>query len=170
MFRLYLVIATSVFVVGCGSKPDAAPIDPLPIDLLKSFKSVFEAVIPRANSVSDEIREVDKSTWLKIRNRYADATYDVKKTDSLVSPFTAKITCTRTHFRTNEYATEAEAKAAMDLDVVDADSHEFNYALREGAWVLMSYSICYSNGRTFNAKVDGRKSDELDAVTRAFMP
>lgn len=104
--------------------------------------SSFEQIIFHGKSAVDQstlvIFNEKKSTWLKRRYTVSGMKYDVKKTDSLVSPVIAQVK----FYLIDDYAlpfqSKEEAEAASDYDPKLENTNEvtLNYAFTSNKWIF----------------------------------
>lgn len=114
------------------------------IDVAAAIEPVtsFEKIITRGKSAVDQSTLVyfnkGKSTWLKRKYTVSNMKYDVKKTDSLVSPVVALVTFDLIVEASVPFQTKEEADAAADYnpEFKMINDVTLNYALTSGTWVL----------------------------------
>jgi hypothetical protein len=144
LFRYLSFIVICVYVsffLGCGTATKSNP------DPVVSFKRVVENGINRASdgvtcrTTELGLKESSPSLpWVKTHHKLVDPLYDVQKTDSLVSPYVAKLTVKANPAYSRDYASKPEAEASNEFPRVESytRNYEFNYAHQDGAWVLKS--------------------------------
>ena len=153
MLRGILIASLCATLVGCGAtiEPGTAP-DPapkaLPIaqdnDPVASFKRVVENGIKRLEEAHEKVvkspADSNPATWRKYRSRVVEPSYDVKKTDSMVSPYVAKLLLKTRTTATKELNSKSAAETSNDFSGIDAleDLYDFDYAFQDGKWVLKS--------------------------------
>ena len=124
-----------------------------PTDPVKSFEAVVEEITQRAEKpqrwlwrigISDVTREHNTvGRWHKTETRYTDIRYDVKKSDSLVSPYKGMIEITWREFsyhRPREEDSviydERELAEATEQFAFTPIEYRGLYSWRDGVWVL----------------------------------
>ncbi|HHV68919.1 MAG TPA: hypothetical protein GXX48_14900 [Ochrobactrum intermedium] len=130
------MLATSLVLsgalVGCGKEP-AKPIE-VKLDPLSSFKVIAEKCQGAFNA-SDNLVPGKTGGFVRIEITPGPMSFDVKKTDSLVSPYTAYIDLT---FAEKALAapTEEAARAWDGVAIVTMQHWRLLYALQDGKWTL----------------------------------
>lgn len=130
----------------------------------------FQAIVARCKeahaarpSVRVSYREARKE-WFKTVTRVDGITYDVRKTDSLASPFSAYIEITEV--MDGDKAPTEDAASAL---VVDIDGRamrtidRLKFAYQEGAWQLVGGNL---NGASRAAKGESFRTDVSLTVSR----
>lgn len=105
-------------------------------------------------------------TWYKTKNIVQkDYSYDIKKTDSIVSPLTATVNFTLEKFKTDSHANVDEAKADENYKPATKDyfystKYRYDYAYQNGKWVYKGKASV--NEFTGKWEESGMKYTELD--------
>lgn len=122
-----------------NAKTSNAPVEVDPVkqlsDLAGSVAARRQITLkkPRARPLIDSDR-----LWGKQEYRVANAAFDVKKTDSLVTPLTGIITITGEEISFGHFKTEAQARAANVPQEKNREELIFNFAWQSGRWVFKS--------------------------------
>lgn len=126
--------AQALLLVSCctGAVAQSAPADPL-----KGMKALAAACQQQFDQrPRDSVRQLSDGTWARNVRGDARVTYDVKKTDSLVSPYTAYIKIETTQVTTRGQ-TEEEARAAdSSTGTVSRGTDELRFAFQDANWTL----------------------------------
>lgn len=187
MKKLYWVSAL-LAISACGAMAESSEsVDPVPQfeKQVAAVESFFEKpqMMLLTNSGGGAGDSIGKYSYLA-KYSGSGVKYDVRKTDSLVSPFTGQISVTvqwstnsacgsipflRTHIG---WRTEAEAAASADNDRCFLPRPPyvatFNYAFQKGKWVFKSVT-----GRYLDEQVDKRQpllTATLGAPADSFLP
>jgi len=126
---------------GCSQRTET--------DVVAAFKRVVEDGVKRAEEDKGEVsfRAAEptysiRAAWGKLRCQVDTPSYDVKKTDSLVSPYVAKITINAKYERTKDFGSQSEAEAPNAFPMVSVPKkYEFDYAFQDGKWILKSSNV-----------------------------
>ena len=106
-------------------------------DIVSSFKKhLTDYVASYKTNRRDEVRETSGG-W--IRNYYdidENCTVDLRKTDSLISPYVGTANFVFTMHATSFHKTKAEAEADNNFIRSQPLKHRHVYAYQDGAWVL----------------------------------
>lgn len=139
------------------------------VDPLKSFEKIIYKCQSAFNSRSTEdVYYIPQSKeWAKRLRKSPIIKYDVKKTDSLVSPYTAIL-----EFTDNSYIATATNEADARALIVNAQNasqirfeNQATYAMQGGNWVLKSWTSAFSSkdpkdyNFTFHFKTDYELAD-----------
>lgn len=126
--------AIFAIAVICSAAVRAEPLTEFQ-DIVKQCKKLVEQDVPRTLVENRK----NAGYWVKLVLGPASIAYDVRKTDSLVSPLVAHIEVTSDSYG-SPASTEEEAKAlSVNLDgAVNRSTHRINYAYQDGAWQLVS--------------------------------
>lgn len=122
---------------GTGGATSAAP-TPHSVDPLKSFESLIPAFFKAGNELAKKRKEVDSYPyvfWLDEK----DAKFDVKKTDSLVSPYVAVLETLAT---ASEYPTQLKRHSVT-----------LRFAFQKDRWTLRDGTAAPNEG---NLQTDSR--------------
>jgi hypothetical protein len=124
------------------------------IDVASAIEPVtsFEQIVTRGKGAVDQSTLVlfnkGKSTWHKRKYTISNIKYDVKKTDSLVSPIVALVTFDLAVEHSVPFQTKEEADAVTDYtEFKMTNGVTLNYALTSGVWVFKGgmYDLTLSN-------------------------
>lgn len=88
--------------------------------------------------------------WRKVAKEGIDVRFDVKRSDSLVSPFSGVIAVSSVTLVSGPQATEDAASEVVDLQKTTSSFDELRYVYRDGAWVSVgrSYTMdLFKNGQ-----------------------
>lgn len=119
-----------------------------PQEAISSFAEI-------ASKVQTEIRKTDTdeyanilfykygNSWIKTRYTFMRTSYDVRKTDSLTSPYKGILSIDRFYIRYIDennpegmFKTKAEAIDAKNTKFIDEDHIEFIYDYTNGEWII----------------------------------
>ncbi len=126
------------------SAPNAAS------DPVVTFKRVIETASVRAKSDTGRLHQLpstssalDTTAWLKSKPQIVSTSHDIKKTDSLVSPYMGTVVVKAQDTHTKLYKTKSEAASANDFSPTPShffgpQSYRFIYAYQDETWVLKS--------------------------------
>jgi hypothetical protein len=131
------LIATAVLATLMAAAAHAQKsADPLP-----SFQKLAAACEAHLNQVPrDRMRQLKGGDWAHNMDEPPVVKYDVKRTDSLVSPFAAYIKVEQLSYSVRR-KTEDEARAAgKDEATAHQISDELRYAFQDGKWKLVGGS------------------------------
>lgn len=133
--KLQLILITAA-MLPLGAHSQKKPVDPL-----SSFKKVVAACEAQVNEwPRDNVRQLKNGEWARNFLEVTSVVHDVKRTDSLVSPFTAYIKLeTVEHVarrKTEDEARMAEKPGATVIRGTD----EIRYAFQDSKWKLMDGS------------------------------
>lgn len=128
-------------LIALAALPIAAHSQKKPVDPLALFKKVVTACEAQANEwPRDNVRQLKNGEWVHNFMEVTSFAHDVKRTDSLVSPFTAYIKL-ETVEHTARRKTEDEARAADKQDAtVIRGTDEIRYAFQDSKWKLVDGS------------------------------
>jgi hypothetical protein len=126
-------------LIAAALLPLEAPSQMKPVDPLASFKKVVAACEAQANEwPPDTVRQLKNGEWSRNFLEITSVTHDVRRTDSLVSPFTAYIRLeTLEHIarrKTEDDARVADKQEATAIRGTD----EIRYAFQDSKWKLMN--------------------------------
>jgi hypothetical protein len=155
------------------AKPPVAPArlaGPDPVAVLKEL-----LVRLQRDGTEERVTDFNKpERWTKRKYEIANLKYDVRRTDSLVSPFTAKVVWTSVWFETTEFPTEGQARRAelpaRPAFVPRADSLPdwAELAFQDGKWVVQDTG-CGEPGRMYMRRsVQQQSGSRLEDWWRAF--
>jgi len=126
----FLLPITLLTFIGCGSS-----------DPLTSFKRKLDSATTAAQSAA--LVQVD-GQWQKVRFKIVDLKYDVKHTDSLASPYTAKVAFKASEGLTTLRNEKSAARSDPDPKMPDTtlqDGYYATYAFQDGAWKLTDFTF-----------------------------
>lgn len=116
--------------------PSSAAVDPL-----QEFKKVVAACEHSVNSLPRESsRPLSNGQWAHNINEPSSLSYDVKKTDSLVSPFTAYIKVASVSRTARQGSEEAARTVGTEGRTINRGLDELRYAFQESRWKLVGAS------------------------------
>jgi hypothetical protein len=153
----------NIFILFCFSFSVAA-IAQTNVDPLKSFEKIIQKCQSAFNnrSIEDVYYVPQSKVWVKRLRKSPILNYDVKKTDSLVSPYIATLEFTDNLY-TAKATNEVDARALI-INVNNASQVRFEdqatYAMQGGNWILKSWTSAYSSkdpqdtNFTFHFKTD----------------
>jgi len=102
---------------------------------LDSFRELGKTATATTNSSIIPWHNKELNKWAERRFQVAELKYDVRKTESLVSPFVGVITFTLTNTQTELFSERSAAQASIDLDsTVYTFEVELNYAYQDNQW------------------------------------
>lgn len=131
LITIAMGLLTAGLAAGCSQQPDA----------------VFKA------EISARIQKVENATVASAGNKFrfsvSDASYDIRKTDSLVSPLEAQVRCRLIQEMPIHLADRTERS-------IQEGTMEVRYAYREGKWV--------TTGSTFNYDVSKLVSEQGNVI------
>lgn len=143
-FLAILLVVTSA--EGCGNNTEQRP---AAVDPVASFKTIVDRFQSGLNDF-EIVKEDTERGWYRIRPRVANIEYDVKTTDSLVTPYLAVLTCDNSPTESAKYfKSEAEAKATNKFESTDPKfiyNYRFNYAFQDGRWTLRTAEQALGSG------------------------
>lgn len=147
-----LTLAVCTSIVGCDRKATG---ERETADPSAAFKTLSAAFVTHAKQAFDKERAWDEavfdgSTTKRTLGIYADPEIDVRKTDSLVSPFLGTLKLTVIQLRDDGTAPAGVAQMPLLL----------TFALQEGKWTLKSAVI-----RRYSRYDGGRDLKEADVMT-----
>ncbi len=124
------------FIVLLCSSVSLAASDPI---------SEFEVIVKRGSQVPVEFVNrtyylKSPSGWVRSAHSIRDVKYDVRQTNSLISPITAVVAFSLIRLTSPTYATQDEALKSLVLDtpMTETKQTELNYNYREGKWSFSS--------------------------------
>lgn len=126
--RLCGGIGLSVLLCACNSA----------VDPLESFRALNAKCETRLKIPVDEVTASKSGGWTRIRH-VVDYSYDVKKSDSLVNPYTAYVDVYIDSFTASK-TSEAEVRATVfprDAVLKIEDHWRVDYGFTEGAWKVL---------------------------------
>jgi hypothetical protein len=164
MARYMLMCAGCIVLIGCSDstrskatnqKPQAAgkePMEQLVADSTQTRKAVKKDPVSSFSEIASNLRKKvaasttvvydqisDQQGWTKSRFKLSKVSFDVKKTDSLVSPLVGIIMCGRSHERSPFFQTKEEAQAYAfatgDWQDNDPPPMQLRYAWQNEMWV-----------------------------------
>lgn len=126
--RLCGSIGLAAFLHGCTSV----------VDPLESFRALNTKCEARLKHPVDEVAESKSGGWTRIRH-FVDYTYDVKKSDSLVTPYTAFVDVYIDAFTVSKTSENAVRAAEFPRDaVLKVEDHwRVEYGFSDGAWKVL---------------------------------
>jgi hypothetical protein len=125
-----------------GQQPSAKAADPV-----AEFKDVIDHGITNSRNERGEVYSYQQTgrplVWVKRKYDIGTPSYDVTRSDSLVSPFLAVLTFEATSVLTSEFQTKIGAEASNDFSrkVTTPDKYEFRFAYQDGIWVFKSAKV-----------------------------
>ncbi len=129
------IILLFSLIVGCGDGPD-------PLESFKIYSQEF------LNSYDKDKRESVMQLgggWVKLSFRRHDVFhYDVEKTTSLVSPYTAYLTFVIFRTQSIHHATKEEATLSKIFPYADTTFHKHNYTFENSHWVVKNRQMKYA--------------------------
>lgn len=131
---LAAIALTSVAFAQKSKKAEVEQIDPL-----KDFELIVARCVTSNKKLENERVAYNERTkkWGKQVNSTAKITYDVKRTDSLVSPFSGRIDIVSITFL--ESAETEDAAKAKPISPENSTAREstfnMNYAMQGGKWI-----------------------------------
>lgn len=127
--KLGFLVFASVFVT-----PFAMAQQP---DPLASFKEVVAACEAHINArPAERVRQLSNGEWVRNVSAPAAVSFDVKKTDSLVSPYTAYIKVESMEHSARRKSEEEARTAAVGESTAVHAVYELRYAFQDAKWKL----------------------------------
>ena len=156
-------IAFTIFFLGFFINSAMSQNDPLKAfqKIVSNCQAAFDARQPIEVAFGDKSQK-----WRKQQFVAPVITYDVRKTDSLVSPFSAVINLKEFTFMGNA-DTEQSATSLNFSEFSSAykSDSSIRFAMQDGNWVFKSWV------EVFNAKLDGQKEFSIrDQITLQRTP
>ncbi len=153
-YTLAIPLAIVGCLTACADEP-AKPADPVASLKVILVKITNDGTKPRVTDFSAP----DK--WCKARRLAVGIKYDVRKTDSLVSPFVATVTWLDDVYRTQEFPTRDEAeKAELPKKPVPGTglSWQAKLAYQDGKWVVqdVGWDFSWAKGHWHSTADDPR--------------
>jgi hypothetical protein len=103
----------------------------------KTFDEVLKrCVLAYKIDEAERINKPEEQVFVKVKSSPAKIEYDITRTQSLVSPFSASLTVARTAYSTIRYATIDEAQGAKDLDPRILFEYTYSFAYQGDQWVM----------------------------------
>jgi hypothetical protein len=110
----------------------------------EQFAKNAEAFAAQASSAMIVVRQTfQKDAWTKVQARLASAKWDVKKTDSLLTPTIAIVVIELQSGVSGRYASTEEAEAASGIPWTFLERVELEYVPTSTGWAI-------NKGRTFH--------------------
>ncbi len=147
MSHRLLVALACLSICGCGSS-SPKPVEPANPDPVATFKSIVATGMHRAAEHKPHIDGPFDGQWIKWKTAISEPIIDVKKSDSLLMPYSGSIKVNRISSRSAEFPTKAEAEAATEFDELPVAFYELDYGFAEGHWVLKSVRYKWCNPLT----------------------
>ena len=148
-FHLFVGTAFFLFLCGCGAMPSPTAASKAAKDPVSEFKPIVEKFIPAFNDLYKEA-EGKLATVKSVSVTPSSAKFDVKKTDSVVSPYTG----------------ELHATGILTKEVVGAclGTYTFLFAFQDGKWIPQGGSF---SGKTVHG-TPVKNNFTPDAMTLAL--
>lgn len=153
MSRLLFSICVVTFFSACGdksvsnsktppvqeSKTSTAqqddPSAPATVDPVASMKALIDAHEKAVAQAVPVVYSDDHKKWTKLRMRMENIEFDVKKSDSLVSPFVGEVSFDASLQHTDFFDTEEEAATSATFShVPEPTLCRVMYAFQDGKW------------------------------------
>lgn len=141
---LNFVFAANVLGSEQSEKPKKGP------DLIKLLKDLIRENEKRVAEARPIYYNMHKNGWAKRKMKMLDIEYDVRKTDSLVSPFLGIVTFNAIVEQSEFFPTKIEAEAATSFQPIGgpisgySEPCRITYAFQDKQWVIKtreSYSF-----------------------------
>lgn len=168
--QLTLLIVASLSVTACSKNDPVSSFE----SIAKQCEQAIKDQPPSEMAFIDNSKVQRESYWVKRQRESPKVTYDVKKTDSLVSPFSASIIIEEPVYYESG-ASEAEVKV---LEVSPTSSPggvrktTFGYVMKEEKWEISSYSVGPHQFRTPDGRIvdSGRIALEPQDIAKNALP
>lgn len=121
-----LALVSMVLVLAACSRETSA---------LDSFRDLVQVSAAATDASSEPYRNKHHDKWAKRKFRVTDLTYDVRKTESLVSPLVGHVTFTLASTQTALFPDKEAAQASSEFDSQGSVYKvELSYAHQDGKW------------------------------------
>jgi hypothetical protein len=163
MLNLLVVAFTLVAALlgACSSETNAS----------NNFRDQVKAATTATHSSSEPYLNRHHAKWAKRMFQITDLKYDVRKTESLVSPLVGTVMFTLSSTQTQLVADRESAKQSNQYtDSTDVFTVELYYALQDGAWKMTTgrYSSPDLPGTSFELNPEKIRL-EPDAIPHAAL-
>jgi len=139
-------IATLLLTIALSTGIGATAQSQQEKDIVKAFSKTVEEYIP-SHFIKEPLPVQVGCGWNKhLYEPSANHSIDVRKTDSLISPYIGTVQFVVTSSLTNCHPTEEEAKKDNAYRRFGTATHRYTFAYQEDTWVLKSREILSEKG------------------------
>lgn len=139
-------------------------------DLVKRCQDAYSTTPSSAPTTSDVQYLDDMKVWVKRLRTEPKLSYDVRKTDSLVSPFVAELVIEQ-FIATESADSEAavrEKTVSPELSRAILTTRKINFSLQDGRWIAKSGHMSMSSRKPNEAMAPSFSDTLTEASIKAF--
>lgn len=136
--RRFLESSLALSLIGITT-PAWAGFEQTDQDVVAAFKKYIADYMASYGSDKRELVAHLGGGWVNEQFQPAgEPSIDVRRTDSLISPFAGTCEFTLVRSRTDFHSSESDAKSDGSFDHTDSTKHRHSYAYQDGHWVPVS--------------------------------
>lgn len=163
MYKRTLLLLTSlILLIGACSNDNTAA---------KRFRDQATATAATTESLSAPYFNQHHSKWSKRKFQIIDLKYDIRKTDSLVSPLVGTVSFTLSSVQTRLVPERDSAQASTEYgDNINFYKVDLMYALQDGQWIMTSGKYIIPDFPASSVQLTAEKiKSEPDSIPNAAL-